>query len=47
MVVTMVSFLRDGPRPGVVCRLLPMGSAKSPAAMNVGSKRGMDCYDPF
>ena len=47
MVVLVVSFFGDGPRPEVVCGLLPMGFAKSPATVNVGSERGMDCYDPF
>ena len=47
MVVLVVSFFGDGPRPKLVCGLLPMGFAKSPTAVNVGSERGMDCYDSF
>ena len=47
MVVIVVSFFGDGPRPEVVCGLRPMGFIKSPAAVNVDSERGMDCYDSF
>ena len=47
MVVIVVSFFGDGPCPKVVCGLLPMGFAKSPTTVNIGSERVMDCYDPF
>ena len=50
MVVTVVSkrFIPwDGPRLEVIGGLLPVGSAKPLAAVDIGSERGMDCYDLF
>ena len=48
MVVTVVSerFIHwDGPRPGIVGGLLFVGFAKSPATVDIGFERGIDCYD--
>ena len=52
--MTPVSKLWEGRYPwgprshySVVGGQLPVGSAKSPTAVDVGFERGMDCYDPL
>ena len=50
MFVTLVSkrFIPwDGPRPKIMEGLLPVGFAKSPTVVDVGSERWMNCRDPF
>ena len=50
MVLTLVSkwFIPwDSPRLGVVGGLLPVGSTKSPAVVDVGFEIMMDCNDSF